>query len=248
VNAVTALPSIESPSRELVAPTPAGLLQMAISQGADLDRLERLMALQERWEATEARKAFTVAMTAFKAEPLEIFKKKEVAFLDVRYKHAELSDVTDVVVPAMSRHQLSHRWAVRQDGDRITVDCVVTHIAGHSETVTMEAKPDTSGKKNPIQAIASTVQYLQRYTLLAATGMSTKGQDDDGKGGDDALSDADEAALDDLRAASVDGEVALQAAFQNSPISDDGWKRERGSLIAAAKKADAEAKAKGGRQ
>lgn len=30
-----------------------------------------------------------------------------------------------------------------------------------------------------IQQIASTVTYLQRYTLLAITGMSTKGMDDD---------------------------------------------------------------------
>ena len=37
--------------------TPAALLAMAVQQGADLDKLERLMALQERWEANEARKA-----------------------------------------------------------------------------------------------------------------------------------------------------------------------------------------------
>ena len=57
------------------AATPSVLLAMAVQQGADLDRLERLMALQERWEANEARTAFVAAMTAFKAEPLEIFKR-----------------------------------------------------------------------------------------------------------------------------------------------------------------------------
>jgi len=38
-----------------------------------------------------------------------------------------------------------------------------------------------SGNKNPIQAIASTVSYLERYTLLAITGLTTKDMDDDGK-------------------------------------------------------------------
>lgn len=228
-------------SRALAAtPTPSDLLRIAVEGGADLDRLERLMALQERWEATEARKAFTVAMTAFKAMPLEIFKTKEVAFLDVRYKHAELSDITDVVVPAMSLHQLSHRWAVRQEGDRIIVDCTVTHIAGHCETVTMEAKADTSGKKNAIQAIASAVSYLQRYTLLAVTGMSTKGEDDDGRGGpdDEEVSGEDTAALALLDAAAQKGVKALQAAFSVSEIGDAAWKANRPRLDAMAKQVD----------
>lgn len=174
--------------RQLSA-TPADLLRMAVEQNADLDRLERLMALQERWEAGEARKAFVAAMTAFKAEPLEIFKRKQVGFTDrngqfVGYKHAELSDVCDVVVPAMARHGLSHRWDVKRDGPKIVVTCIVTHQLGHSESITLDGAPDDSGKKNVIQQQASTITYLQRYTLLAATGLATKdGHDDDGKGG-----------------------------------------------------------------
>ncbi|MNL48938.1 ERF superfamily protein [compost metagenome] len=46
----------------------------------------------------------------------------------------------------------------------------------------MQAMPDNSGKKNAIQQVASTITYLQRYTLLAATGVATKGQDDDARG------------------------------------------------------------------
>lgn len=172
--------------------TPAQLLSIAVQQGADLDKLQKLMDLQERWEANEARKAFTVAMTAFKAEPVEILKGKLVSFTTrsgdtTSYKHAELSDITDAVGPLLSKHDLSFRWDVHQKDSGITVDCVLTHVAGHSERVTMTAPPDASGGKNAIQQIASTTTYLQRYTLLAITGMSTKGMDDDGRsaGGDD---------------------------------------------------------------
>lgn len=174
---------METP-RNAIAPsaTPADLLRIAVENGADLDRLERLMALQERWEATEARKSYVAAMTAFKAEKLTIVKGKKVEYTGTSYMHAELSDVTDVICPALARHQLSHRWDVSQEGERITVDCVITHVLGHSERVTMQAMPDNSGKKNAIQQVASTITYLQRYTLLAATGVATKGQDDDGKG------------------------------------------------------------------
>lgn len=168
--------------------TPAQLLEIAVSQGADLDKLERLMALQERWEANEARKDFIVAMSAFKSEPLEIYKNKQVGYTTkdgefVGYKHATLSDVANVVIPAMARHDLSHRWDVKQDAGRIIVTCVVTHKRGHSETVSLDGSPDNSGKKNAIQQVASTVTYLQRYTLLLATGLAAQDQsEDDGRG------------------------------------------------------------------
>jgi enoyl-[acyl-carrier-protein] reductase (NADH) len=56
---------------------------------------------------------------------------------------------------------------------------VITHEQGHSETTSLSAGADDSGKKNNIQAIASTVSYLERYTFLAATGLTAKDMDDD---------------------------------------------------------------------
>lgn len=172
--------------------SPSHLLALAVQQGADLDRLEKLMALKERHEANEARKAFVAAMAAFKAEPIDIRKSKAVGYNTkegdfVGYKHATTADVVDAVVPAMGKHGLSHRWDVQQAGGQITVICEITHELGHRESVSMTAAPDNSGKKNPIQMVASTVQYLQRYTLMAATGVAAKDQDDDGRafdGGD----------------------------------------------------------------
>ena len=189
---ITLIETDEPPRRHVATvANPSDLLRMAVEQGADLDRLERLMALQERWEANEARKAFTTAMTAFKAEPLTIFKRKQVGYKTkegdfVGYTHAELSDVTEVVAPAMARHGLSYRWSVKQEGGRVNVSCIVMHQLGHTESVTMDAAPDNSGKKNAVQQIASACTYLQRYTLLAVTGMSTKGMDDDGESSGDA--------------------------------------------------------------
>jgi hypothetical protein len=168
------------------ASTPSELLSLAVSRGADLATIEKFMDLQERWEANEARKAFVAAMSAFKTEAIEVLKRKRVEFEGrggtVSYSHAELSDVVEGVGPALAKHGLAYRWDVRQEPNAITVDCVLTHSAGHSERITMTAGPDDSGNKNKIQQIASTVTYLQRYTLLAITGVATKGQDDDGRG------------------------------------------------------------------
>jgi hypothetical protein len=161
------------------------LVETMVARGGDLSNLDKMLDLQIKWEANEARKAYVAAMAAFKAEPMEILKRKLVSFTTrdgdtTSYKHAELSDVTDAVVPAMGKHGLSHRWDIQQQGGGITVTCTITHALGHSEAVSMTAAPDASGKKNAIQQVASTTTYLQRYTLLAATGMATKGMDDDG--------------------------------------------------------------------
>lgn len=160
-------------------PTPALLLQMAVQQGADLEKLERLMALQERWEATEARKAFDTAFAAFKAEAVKIVKNRQVTQGPLSGKsYAELFSVVNAVTPALSAHGLSSSWKITKDEkDWLEVTCTIKHSAGHTESVSMGGPPDIGGAKNAIQARASTVSYLQRYTLKAITGLSE--QDDD---------------------------------------------------------------------
>lgn len=164
------------------------MAQMAMQQGK-VAEMRELMAMHKEWDAHQAFKAYVDAMAAFKAEPMEILKRKKVSFETrdgdtTSYMHAELSDVTAVVVPALGKHGLSHRWDVKQEGGSITVTCILTHRLGHSESVTLTAAPDSSGKKNAIQQVASTVTYLERYTLLMATGMATTGMDDDGRTGE----------------------------------------------------------------
>lgn len=175
-----------------VQSNPSDLLRLAVEQGKDMETLERLMALQERWEATQARKAYVEAMAAFKLDPPEIFKRKEVAFGDTRYMHATLGDVTTAVINGLAQHGISHRWDTNQTDGRIVVTCILTHKLGHSESTALEAAPDSSGKKNAIQQVASTVTYLQRYTLLAASGLATKDmEDDDGASSEEEHYDAE---------------------------------------------------------
>lgn len=185
MNAVTqieaaAMQSVSTPNLPAVTNTATALLSMAIEKGASLEHLERLMALQERFEANEARKAFVIAMSQFKSEPIEILKRKFSSHNS--YYHAELSDVTDAIAPVMARYQLSHRWDISQTAGEIAVQCIITHAMGHSESIRLAAPPDATGNKNKIQQIASTLTYLERYTLLAITGLSAKGMDDDGTG------------------------------------------------------------------
>lgn len=162
----------------------AEMIKVAIAEKADLDKLEKLLTLHERHETNEARKAYHVAMAEFKANPPKIDKDKTVAFATstgkTSYNHASLANVTEKISAELSKHGLSASWITKQNG-AILVTCKITHIKGHSEETTLSAPADTSGSKNAIQAIGSTITYLERYTLLALTGLATYDQDDDGQ-------------------------------------------------------------------
>ncbi len=180
MSAVLVERQIDMPSPPM-ALTPAQMVAVAVHQGADMDKLERLMALQRNWEAEEARKAFVAAMAGFKADPGKIVKTKQVNIPGgAKFAHATLADVCDGVVANLSKNGLSHRWDIEQREGLIRVTCILAHEGGHCERVVMSAPPDDSGKKNGIQQIASTVTYLERYTLMAACGLSAKDMDDDG--------------------------------------------------------------------
>jgi hypothetical protein len=182
IEASTAQP--QNGATTALAITPMEMLSIAVQQGADLDKLQKLMDLQERWERNEARKAFVAALADFKKNPPRLEKNKEVDFSGrngtrVNYRHTTLDHAANVIGTELSKHGLSFRWSVEQ-GQRIKVTCILQHSMGHSESVAMEAPADDSGNKNLIQQVGSTVTYLERYTLLAITGMATSEQDNDG--------------------------------------------------------------------
>jgi len=162
------------------------VLQYAIQKDVGVEHLEKMMELQERYEANEAKKAYHMAMAQFKANPPKINKDAHVNYKSQKtgqvtdYKHATLANVTDAINTALSKHGLSSSWIQDQNNGNIAITCKITHIMGHSESTTLAAAPDASGGKNSIQAVGSTVTYLQRYTLLSLTGLATQEQDDDG--------------------------------------------------------------------
>ena len=156
--------------------TPAGMLQIAVEQGADLDKLEKLMELQERWEKNEAKKAYTNAMSEFRSECPTILKTKQAH----NSTYAGLAETISQIKGLLSKNGLSHSWRTEQGEGTITVTCCITHSQGHSECTSLSAGADSSGSKNSIQAIGSTVTYLERYTLVAILGLASSDQDDDG--------------------------------------------------------------------
>lgn len=175
MNAVAQLVERPEPNRAL---TPMDMVQQAVQSGAGLDVVSKLMDLHERWEANQARKDFDEAIASAKAEIKPVTRNKTG---HNSKKYADFAAYAREVDPVLAKFGLSYRFRTEQD-ERIKVTCILSHKNGHSETNTLAGPPDASGSKNAIQAIGSTLTYLQRYTLTQALGLAAS-DDDDGKAG-----------------------------------------------------------------
>ena len=169
---------------QVIDRSPAGIIANAAANGQDISKLEKILELQIRYEENEAKKAYHKAMAAFKANPPDIEKDARVRFSTQKgkteYNHATLANVTSKINAALAKHGLHASWKQSQGDGLLTVTCYITHELGHSESTSLTAGLDQSGGKNNIQALGSTNSYLERYTVLALTGLATREADDDG--------------------------------------------------------------------
>lgn len=165
---------------------PPALLAKALESGASVETLEKLMSLQERWQAQQAKKAFLYYISIFQNECPVLKKDKSVDFGQGKasYSYAPLGSIAQQTKQLMKECGLSYRWEINEveGGKMIQVTCIVSHIDGHSERTSMTGALDATGNKNAIQQRGSTVTYLQRYTLIGALGITSAEDDPDAKG------------------------------------------------------------------
>lgn len=161
---------------------PLDMIDRALSSGAAPETLEKLLTLQERWEANQARKAFDKAMSLARAKFKPIIKKHS-GYGD-RYKYEKLQDVADAIDAALIEHGFSYDWETETSADGgIVVTCVVRHEDGHSRKASLPGNPrdvaDAKANMNGPQRMSAVVTYLQRGTLKAVLGLAV-GDDTDG--------------------------------------------------------------------
>lgn len=163
--------------------TPADMIRMAVSGGADLEKMEKLLALQERWEANEARKAFARDYAIVQTEIHSVVKKSSNP--QTHSKYADLSAVIESARPVYTRSGFSIIFyegkSDAQEHVRICAD--VLHIMGHKETFYYDVPLDGVGIKGnanmtKIHAKASSTSYARRYLMCMIWNIATS--DDDG--------------------------------------------------------------------
>lgn len=168
-------------THEHYAPAPTGsnadaLIRLAIDRDADMDKLERLIALRDREEAKEAKRRFDEQFAQMQAEFKAVGRSKQ----GYDYKYAPIEVLQRAYGPTIAEHGFSYRWreeSIEGGGKRCTMT-ITGH--GHSEETSFDV-PKIEGTKqmNPVQVAGAMSTYGRRYTFIAGFGVIIDEEDDD---------------------------------------------------------------------
>jgi hypothetical protein len=152
----------------------------------DIDKLERLFALRERIEDREAKIAFTEAKIAMRPHLPEITMKgmiviKKDGKIAQETPFARFEDLHELVMPVLGEHgfDLKFKNGLSPDG-KVRVTTILAHAAGHEDETHFDLPHDSSGSKNPVQAVGSSTKYGMRYGTISILNLRVVGDDDDG--------------------------------------------------------------------
>ena len=178
--------------RDSVLPVVAGesatilqiIQQVAMSPTADIDKMERLMAMHERFQAQQQQKQYDEALSLMQEELPVIGERGGIKDKNGRIQstYALWEDINEMIKPVMAKHGFAITFRTPRNERGIEVEAVLSHRAGHREVTSILLPADTSGSKNAVQAVASSVSYGKRYTAGALLNFTTTGEDDDGNG------------------------------------------------------------------
>lgn len=158
----------------------------AMNPNVDIDKMERLLQMQERIMSRNAKSAYVAALAQMSPE-LPVIKErggiKDKAG-NIQSRYALWEDINDAIKPVMAKHGFALSFRTGRTGDQIMVTGVLSHRDGHSEETTMHLPVDGSGSKNAVQAVGSSTSYGKRYTAQALLNLTSRDggeKDDDGK-------------------------------------------------------------------
>jgi len=198
--------------------TPMSILASAVQSGQPAETLMKLVELSERMAAAEAKQSFAAAMAQFAATCPPVQRRtRSDQFQCVRRDgtkgprmYASLEDIARDVRGPAAAVGLSFRWTdMTVEEGRMTISCIVSHEAGHSESssVTLPVFIDVGKAASECQKAGIVQTYAMRYSLIQALGLTTCDEDMDGdtsQAGGDKISESDllalEVALDDAKA------------------------------------------------
>jgi hypothetical protein len=145
----------------------------------DIEKMERLMLMQERVSERNAKAAYAAAFARMQPE-LPVVGQKGTN-TNTKQKYAKWEDIAEAIAPVLSRHGFSISFRVRNEGGTVSVTGVLMHEHGHSEETSLPLPIDTGAGRNAVQAVGSSVSYGKRYTAgLLLNFVSRDQPDDDG--------------------------------------------------------------------
>jgi hypothetical protein len=157
----------------------------ALNPDIDVEKMERLLAMQERILTHGAKMAFNDAMRAAQSEMPKIKRNRENK--ETHSKYADLEAVTDQAVPIYTKHGFSVSYG--------TADCPITghyrvtalcaHSGGYERQYQADVPIDNTGPKGTqnktmTHGFGSTMSYGRRYLICLIFNITLTNEDKDG--------------------------------------------------------------------
>jgi hypothetical protein len=191
---------------------------------ADIEKMERLMAMYERVEAKRAESEFSASLSKVQSELRQV--ATDANNPQTRSRYATYSALDKAVRPVYTAHGFSLSFDTGSDApqDTVRVVCYVGHAGGHSRTYHVDMPADGKGAKGgdvmtKTHAVGAGMSYGMRYLLKMIFNIAIGEDDDDGNGGippvHSAWLEKIAAIADDVEAENVRKE--LKDAFAGTP-------------------------------
>lgn len=158
------------------------IARAARDPSVDIDKMERLIAMQERVEARNAEVAFSSAFTAMQPELPTITHNGQIVHKgQVISAFSDWPNINKAIAPILAKHGfgLSFKPAKAERGGT-AIKAVLRHALGHYDEAELELPTDTSGAKNAVQGVGSSLTYAKRYAGVLILNLTIEGEDDDG--------------------------------------------------------------------
>lgn len=164
----------------VVREEPQDLLRLAVEKGANVETIERLMAVRRELNAERAKKEFDDALAAFQRDCPIIEKKKAVmnkGGQGIRYHYAPLDAIIASVKGLLHEHGFSYSLDTITDDKGVKSICKITHRGGHSQTSEFRVPIDPTAYMNAQQQFASALTFAKRYAFCNGMGIMTADAD-----------------------------------------------------------------------
>lgn len=153
----------------------------------DIDKMERLLAMQERVFARTAEAEYNEAMSRCQSEMPRIMPRS--ANDQTQSMYAALDEIDRVARPIYTKHGFALSFGTEDcpTSGFYRQICQVTHRAGHTRTCRADLPLDNVGikgnaNKTGVQGFGSTMTYGQRYITKLVFNIVIGGEDNDGNG------------------------------------------------------------------
>jgi hypothetical protein len=192
---------IDAPQSVAPASETAAFLTMieraAMNPNVDVEKMLKLMEMRDKFMAQQSRIAFDENFALMQPELPQIDRNGHIIVLskddraagrtDAKPQqdtpYAKWEDINDAIIPVLSKYGFGLSFRISDDAGKIVVTAILSR-AGHRETTPVTLQHDSSGSKNAVQAVGSSIAYGKRYSsgaLLNFTSRAKGDADDDGK-------------------------------------------------------------------